>query len=276
VTELVDSHAHLQEAEFEGDRDDVVRRAGAAGVPWVVVPGVDAATSEAARRLAERHAGVVFAAGYHPHEARHCDAAAVAAVRELLSHPGAVAVGEIGLDYYRMHSPREEQLAALETMLRLAAETGKPVIIHCREAHDDLLPLLTAWSHSQGGGIDGRPLGVMHYYSGDTALAESYLNLGFLISVHTSVTHPNSERLRSVAATLPLGGLLLETDSPYGAPQAHRGKRNEPAWIVEAAKAVAQARAMPLEEVASATTANARRLFPTLATAPAMAARASS
>lgn len=150
----------------------------------------------------------------------------------------------------------------MRRQLETAGRVAKPVAVHAREAHDAMLPLLAAWSQEMGGCLpDGRPLGVMHYFSGDAALARRYIELGFVISVHTSVTHPKASRLAAVAGELPLDRLVLETDSPYGAPQRHRGKRNEPAYVAEAAARVAELRGLPVEHIAEATTLTALRLF---------------
>jgi len=269
VTGLFDTHAHLQEPEFDADRDAVLARARAAGVRRIVVPAVDLKTARAAIALAERLDGVYATAGYHPHEASALTPEGLQSIVALLDHPLVVAVGEVGLDFYRMHSPREAQLSVFEAMLSLAARQAMPVIVHCRDAWGEMLPILDGWSRGRRGA--DRPLGVMHYYTGSVEDALRYVEMGFLISVHTSVTHPRSQALRDVAAALPLTSLVIETDSPYGAPQAHRGRRNEPAYAVEAAKAVAAARGCSLEAVAAATTANAARLFGldvTLAAAP--------
>jgi TatD DNase family protein len=146
--------------------------------------------------------------------------------------------------------------------LETAARVQKPVAVHARDAHDDMYPLLAAWSREMGGRLaDGRPLGVMHYFSEGVELAHRYIELGFLISIHTSVTHPKAAQLQSVARDAPLDALVIETDSPYGAPQRHRGRRNEPVYVVEAAAQIASLRAISTEEVAGATTANALRLF---------------
>jgi TatD DNase family protein len=258
---LVDTHAHIQEPDFRDDVDAVIVRAGEAGVGAIIVPGVDAETSEAAAWLADRHPAVYFAAGFHPHEAARMDSASLARVRSLLSHPKAVAVGEVGLDFYRMHSPRQAQERTLEAMLDLARETRLPVIVHTRDAAQEVERALRSWALRNRPAYEGRPLGVLHYYSGDLAQARRYLAMGFLISVHTSVTHPRATLLREVVKDLPLEALVLETDSPYGAPQAVRGARNEPAYVVEAAKRVAQLKGLRLDEVAQATSANAERLF---------------
>jgi TatD DNase family protein len=261
VPTFIDTHAHIQEPEFKDDVDAVVRRAQDAGVAAIVVPGVDVETSENAAWLADRHPGLYFAAGIHPHEASRFDAGALRQIRGLLDHPRAVAVGEIGLDYYRMHSPRADQLSTFQAMLDLASERLLPVIVHCRDAEGDVLPALKSWSLRNHGAYGDRPLGVMHYFSGSPEEARIYVDLGFLISVHTSVTHPKAFKLRQVAEELPLDSLVIETDSPYGAPQTKRGKRNEPAFVVESAAKIAELRGLPLNAVASATTANAARLF---------------
>ncbi|HXH23001.1 MAG TPA: TatD family hydrolase [Dehalococcoidia bacterium] len=258
---FVDTHAHIQGPEFQADIDSVVRRAEAAGVARIIVPGVDAETSAAAALLSDRFPSLYFAAGYHPHEASRLDRAALRGIAGLLSHPKAVAVGEIGLDYYRMHSPRRDQLAAFEAMLDLALERKLPVIVHCRDAADDISVKLEEWSLRAAPVFGGRPLGVLHYFSGTPEEAARYVELGFLISVHTSVTHPRADQLRRVAAEAPLHALVIETDSPYGAPQSVRGKRNEPEFVSEAAAKIAEVRGLTLEGVAQATTANAARLF---------------
>ncbi len=261
MLDLFDTHAHLQEPEFENDLDAVVARAHDAGVTSVLVPGVDARTSEAALALAGRHEGIFVAAGYHPHEASHFGGREAGVIEALLARPPVVAIGEIGLDFYRLHSPREAQLHVFEAMLDLAARHALPVIVHCREDSEALYPLIAGWAKRVAGAFGRRPLGVMHYFAGDVPEARRYVELGFLISVHTSVTHSKSERLREVAAAVPLDRLVIETDSPYGAPQAHRGKRNEPAHVIEAAAAIARLRGLTPAEVARVTTANALRLF---------------
>ena len=260
MIDLIDTHAHLQEEEFAADREAVVDRARAAGVGTVIVPAVDGETAARAVELAEKHEGLYATAGYHPHEASHLTDAALARVEALLDEPKVVAVGEIGLDFYRLHSPREAQIEALARQLALAERHAVPVVIHCRDAWDELSPVLEPWARRAAVAFAGRPLGVLHYFAGDVAEARRYYELGFLISIHTSVTHPRAQALRDVARDLPLEALVIETDSPY-APQAQRGRRNEPAFVVEAAKQIAAERGVELEKVAQATTANARRLF---------------
>ncbi len=259
--DLVDTHAHIQGPEFDTDRDEIIKRALTAGVVAIVVPGVDADTSEQAVRLAERHAGVYAAVGYHPHEASKMTPAGVRQIEALAAHPKTIAIGEIGLDFYRRHSPAEHQTEALQAMLDVADRGRLPVIVHQRDAAEAVWQALEPWARHVRPAFGDRPIGVMHYFSGDIDDARRYTGLGFLISIHTSVTHPKSETLRGVAREAPLETLVLETDSPYGAPQSHRGKRNEPALVVEAAAKVAEVRGTTIDAVAGATTANACRLF---------------
>lgn len=261
MTRLVDTHAHIQGHEFDDDRDDTVRRAVEAGLVAIVVPGVDLESSVAAVRLAERHETVYAAAGYHPHEASRLDQAGREAVESLLAHERVVAVGEIGLDFYRNHSPREAQIEAIEFQLGLAAKYGLPVIVHNRDSQETLWPMLRSWAASARASFADQPLGVMHYFSGTPEEAAAYTDLGFMISIHTSVTHPKADLLRSVVAETPVESLVIETDSPYGAPQVLRGKRNEPAFVREAAVKIGEVKQTNEEAIAVATTANAARLF---------------
>jgi TatD DNase family protein len=258
---LVDTHAHIQGVEFTDDLDAVVERAEAAGVSQIVAPAVDLESAKASLLLAGRYEGVYATAGYHPHDANTLTGAALAEVDALLAQPKVVAVGEIGLDYFRFHSTREEQLETIEKMLALAERHAMPVIVHCRDAWDDMEAVLTPWARRVASAFDGRPLGVLHYFSGTVEQARSYIDLGFVISLHTSVTHPRSAQMREVASALPLESLVIETDSPYGAPQAYRGKRNEPSYVVESCKRIALERGISETLVAEMTTANARRLF---------------
>lgn len=259
---LFDTHTHLQAPEFDNDRDAVLLRARQAGVVGLLVLGWDVASSEAAIALAEAEDDVVAASGCHPHDARTMDDPSWERLTELAHHPNVTVVGEIGLDFYRNLSPRDTQIEVFRRQLELATEVAKPVAVHCREAHEALLPLVEAWSRRQGGRLpDGRPLGVMHYFSGDAVLAERYVELGFLCSVHCSVTYPKARPTQEVVRRLSLDTLVVETDSPYGPPQSRRGERNEPAYISEAVAKVAALRGEPAERIAEVTTENAVRLF---------------
>jgi TatD DNase family protein len=257
---FVDTHAHIQGDEFTADLDAVIARSHEAGVAQMVLPAVDLATAEAGLMLARRFGGLYVGAGYHPHEASLFTPAAQQAIEALLPDEKVVAVGEIGLDYYRIHSSVEEQIGAFALQLDWAVAHLLPVIVHCRDAWDDAAPLLESFAQRAAPVFDG-PVGVLHYYTHDVATAQRYVELGFIVSIHTSVTHPRAAQLRDVAGALPLEALVIETDSPYGAPQARRGKRNEPAYVVEAARQIAEVRGLGVDEVAAATSANARRLF---------------
>jgi TatD DNase family protein len=259
---LVDTHSHIHDREFDADRAATIVRARNAGVEAIVALGVNAANSRAAVELAEQHGVVFAAAGVHPHDAKDATDVDLDALEELARHPRVVMVGEVGLDFYRNLSPRDVQLRVLRRQLASAARVSKPVAVHAREAHSSMLPLIEEWSGDLGGALpDGRPLGVMHYFSEDAALALRYIELGFVISVHTSVTHPKATQLVDVVRQAPLEHLVLETDSPYGAPQSHRGKRNEPAYVADAAVKVAEIKGVPVEDVGETTTTNALKLF---------------
>jgi TatD DNase family protein len=261
---FIDTHAHIHDGEFTRDLDEAIVRAVAAGVELIVTLGTNLESSQRAVALAERTPHVLAAAGVHPHDAAEATDADLDALEQLAQHPLVALVGEIGLDFYRNLSPKEQQLRALRRQLETARRTGKPVAVHARDAHDTMLPLLRQYAGEAGGALpDGRPLGVMHYFSGDAALARAYVDLGFVISIHTSVTHPKSETLRDVAKSIPMERMVIETDSPYGAPQAYRGKRNEPAYVVEAAKKIAEVRGVSTDAVAEATSRTALRLLRT-------------
>ncbi len=258
---FVDTHTHLQGDEFAEDVAEVIARAREAGVEQLVIPGVDVETSRAAIALAEAYDGIFAAAGFHPHEASRLTDEALEEIEAMLAHPKAVAVGEIGLDYYYEHSSRDAQLACIESMLELSERHKLPVIVHCRDAWQDAAEVLAPWANRVQAAFAGRPVGVMHYFTGTLEQARFYTDLGFVISVHTSVTHKKQAELRETVSQLPLQSLVIETDSPYGAPQAYRGRRNESAYVVEVAKQIADLQSVSLEAVAAATSANAAWLF---------------
>jgi TatD DNase family protein len=260
MTEFVDTHAHIH-SDFDA-ADGAITRAAAAGVSRILTLGVTLNDSRSAIALSERHGGVLAAAGVHPHDAKDVTDGDLDALEALVAHPRVAVVGEIGLDFYRDLSPREVQRRVLLRQLDIAARTAKPVAIHARDAHGEMLSLLEPWARRAGRSLPGgRPLGIMHYFSADLDLALRYIELGFLISIHTSVTHPKALTLQQVARSAPMTSLVVETDSPYGAPQRYRGERNEPAYVIESAAKVAELRGMSIESVAGATTANALRLL---------------
>jgi TatD DNase family protein len=251
---LFDTHAHVQMRQFASDRDAVIAAAFAAGVARMVVPGVDVPTSRDAIALAARYPGRLYAAaGTHPHDATTLDAAALDAERELAQSGAVVAIGEIGLDFYRNLSPRETQIAALAAQLALAREVHLPVILHNRESHAEMVAALRA--HGQG------VRGVFHCFIGDRAMARDALDLGFWLSFAGPVTYPKNTELADVAAWAPLDRIVVETDCPYLTPQPLRGKRNEPRHVALTARFIAERRGMPFEDFARATSANAAALF---------------
>jgi TatD DNase family protein len=258
---LIDSHAHLDSRKFDSDRRQVVERAGAKGVQTIVNPGADLPSSRQAVALAARRwAGVeIYAAvGVHPHDAKTLSAEALAELRTLAQdEPRVVAIGEIGLDYYRDLSPRAVQRRAFESQLALAGQLRLPVIVHSRDAQDDLMAILRNWL--KGAGMN--PGVVLHCFPGDVAMAEEALGLGFYLGIGGPVTYQNARVLPEVVKAAPLERLLLETDCPYLPPHPHRGQRNEPAYVALVAAKVAQLQGRPVAEVAAVTTANARSLF---------------
>jgi TatD DNase family protein len=263
---LVDTHAHLHDPAFDTDRAAVIARARAAGVAGFLNIGTDVPTAAAAVALAAAEPDIYAAVGIHPHDASTADAAALARIATLARAPRVVAIGEIGLDYYRDHSPRPVQRVAFVAQLQLARAVRKPVLLHCREAHADLLDVCAAEGVDAVGGI-------LHCFSGDLAVARRGIDLGLLISIAGPVTYPSARRLAEVVGALPLDRLVIETDCPYLPPQPWRGQRNEPAYLPVTAARVAELLGVSVETVAGATTANAARLLALppfgLATAPA-------
>lgn len=263
---MIDSHAHVHFPQFDDDRDAVIERARKAGLLAIVEIGTNLASSRAAVTLAEEHDVVYATVGVHPHDADNLrlhtvGQAVLDELRALARHPKVVAIGEIGLDYYRDLSPRPTQRRAFLEQLRLAADLELPVVIHSRDAHDDVLATLRDWVSSLPmGGIEGE-LGVMHTYAAGPERLDEVMRMGFSIGLSGPVTFSNARRLREVARMVPLDRLLVETDCPYLTPEPHRGKRNEPAYVRHVAEAIGRARGISTEKVAEATTDNARRLF---------------
>lgn len=255
---LVDSHAHLDDPAFSPDLGLVLARAQAGGVAVMVAIGCGLESCRAALELAGRYPQVYAALGFHPHDARNLGAGDLEELARLARHPKVVALGEMGLDFYRNLSPRESQVEAFRAQLELASRLGLPVIVHSRQAQEETWAILREWAVKRQ---ESRPLGVMHCFSGDLALARRYLELGLLISLAGPVTYDNARRAAEVARGFPLEGLLVETDCPYLAPAPYRGRRNEPGYLVATVERIAQIRGCPPEEVARATAENALRLF---------------
>jgi TatD DNase family protein len=261
---LVDTHCHLALLAERGLLDAALESAVSSGLERIVSIGLDLEDSDRTRALAEEHGEVVFTVGWHPHCRRPPDAAELAAMRSLLDHPRAVALGEIGLDlYFRPgyhETPLEVQLRSLRAMLDLAEDADKPVVVHDREAHREIVEVLGAFARRRGASLE-RPVGVLHCFSGDEWLAEWAVEHGFLCSFAGPVTFPGSHGLRRVAARLDDRALVVETDAPFLAPVPHRGEPNLPGYVVHTARALATARGQSLETIAATTSANARRLF---------------
>ena len=250
---LIDSHAHIQLDRFDADREAVLKRAQAAGVQTILVIGFDLETSRRAVVLAEKHDQIYATVGMHPHNAKDLDNETVRIFRELAAHPKVVALGEMGLDYYRDLSPRPIQKEAFERQLDLAEELALPIVIHNREAYHDILPILQARR--------GRTHGVMHCFSGDIEIMHQSLALGFYIGIGGPVTYRKADALQEVARKAPADALLVETDCPWLAPQFRRGKRNEPAYVRATAEKIAELRGISLEEIGTITVRNFEDLF---------------
>ena len=250
---LIDSHAHIQLDKFDADREAVLERAQEAGVHAMMVIGVDLKTSHRAIALAEKYDRIYATVGMHPHDAKDLDDETMRIFRDLAAPPKVVALGEMGLDYYRDLSPRPIQKAAFERQLDLAEELDLPIVIHNREAYHDIVPILQARR--------GRVRGVMHCFSGDVEIMRQSLALGFHIGIGGPVTYRKSDALREVAQKVPADALLVETDCPWLAPQFRRGKRNEPAYVRATAEKIAELRGVSLEEIGEMTTQNFEGLF---------------
>jgi TatD DNase family protein len=253
---LIDSHCHLDMDAYAGDLEAVLRRAASEGVIGVITVGADFVSSRQALLLARKYPMVKAAVGVHPHDVAKTSDADWDGLLQLVEdgQKHIVGWGEIGLDYAKNHSPHDAQRREFARQMELAASARLPVIIHDREAHDDVLAALRA-SQARAHG------GVLHCFSGDWPLAKKILDLGLYISLSGVVTFKNAAALQEVAANVPLDRLLVETDGPFLAPHPWRGKRNEPAWVVKTAERIAAVRGISLAELAAATVANTEKLF---------------
>lgn len=250
---LVDTHAHLQWTSFDKDREDVIKRARDAGVEVAINIGFDIDGSKEAIRLAEEYEGLYATVGIHPHNASQFSQAILNNIENLAKDPKVVAIGEIGLDYYRNLSPRRAQKEAFEAQLLLAQQLELPVAIHDRESLSDVLKILSKFK--------GKISGVMHCFSGSREMAKECISSGFYISFAGPITYPNAHKLQRVAEWIDLNKILIETDSPWLAPQAMRGRRNEPAFLSFIAERIADLKGISLNELAEVTTENAKRVF---------------
>lgn len=262
---LIDSHCHLDFPHFDEDRDDVLARAQAAGVEAIITIGIDIAHSAAAIALAERYPQVYATVGVHPNDCAGFGPQTLVELRELAGHPKVVAIGEIGLDYYWDRTPPAIQKQIFQQQLDLSAELGLPVVIHDRNADDDVRVQLDAWATS--GSLPGSPLsrrpyaGVLHSFSGDLAMAEEAYGWGFVLGLAGPVTFKNARDLHALIPHLRPDRLMIETDAPFLTPHPYRGKRNEPARVRLVAEKLAELWQMPVAEVARMTTVTARTFY---------------
>jgi len=256
MTTVIDTHCHLADAQFRGDIEAVIARASAAGVAQMVSVGAigpienDRLTVE----IAERHEDVFAAVGVHPHDARECTPERIAQLRDLATSKKVVAIGESGLDFHYMHSPPEAQEASLRAHLALATELGLPIVIHCRDAERRLAEIV------REAGIPPRG-GVIHCFTGDANAAREFLALGFCISFSGIITFKNSAPIREAGSIVPDERVMVETDAPYLAPEPHRGKRNEPAYVNRTLETLANLRRADARALGAQVIANAARLF---------------
>ena len=255
--DLVDSHAHIDFPQFAEDRDVMLERARAAGVSALLAIGTGPGPEklDSALPFAEQYDWIYASIGIHPHEAKQVTPQHLEQLTELAKHPKVIAWGEIGLDYFYDHSPREAQHIVFRDQMALAAQAKLPIIIHCRDAWPDCLQLLDeVWKPTGIGGI-------LHCFTGTLEQARRGLEAGFMISFAGNSTYPKTQNIRDVAREIPLDRILIETDAPFLAPQPYRGKRNEPAYVAEVARTLASVRNLSPEEFASSTAANFRRFF---------------
>ena len=250
---IFDTHCHLNLEDFTPDREAVFQRAIDAGVGHFLNVGIDLEKSREAVALAERFGNVYATVGLHPHDASQFSEEVFEAFRQLARHKKVVAIGEVGLDYFRNHSPQDVQKKVFSRFVALAQELNLPLVIHCREAYSDVFSILR-----ESGSVHR---GLMHCFSGNAEHLKEALALGFHISIAGPVTYKKNDELRSLAALVPRDRIVVETDAPFLPPEPYRGKRNEPAWIVQTVKRIAAVRGEDYEAMAETMTQNAKQLF---------------
>lgn len=258
--QLIDTHCHLDFEMYDADRPEVIERAAAAGVVRILNPAIDAVTGAGILELADAHPAIFAAVGIHPNSTASFQPGDLAPIEAQANHPRVVAIGEIGLDYYRDWSPPAQQRNAFEAQLELAARRSLPVIIHNREASADVLAVLETWVRTLPDSLRARP-GVLHSFSAPWQEAEKALALGFYLGFTGPVTYKKAHELRQVAERVPLDRLLVETDGPFLTPHPHRGQRNEPAYVRFVAERIAALHGISTDALAEATTHNALALF---------------
>lgn len=252
---FIDSHAHIQLSQFDADRAAVIQRCSSSNVTTILVIGFNLESSLGAVALADQYTQIYATVGLHPHDATDLTSDVLKTFRDLLCHPKVVALGEIGLDYYRNLSPKEIQKDSFEKQLDLAEDSEIPIIIHNRDAYMDILPILEARK--------GKVKGVLHCFTGDVEMMHRCLDLGFYIGLGGIVTYPTARDVHQVAKEVPIDRLLIETDCPWLTPQFRRGKRNEPAYVTEVASKIAEFRNTLVELIGDITSKNFYDLFGT-------------
>lgn len=252
---LIDSHCHLDFPDLEAERDEVIARAGEAGVALMVTISTRVRRFDSIRAIAEAYPNVFCSVGTHPHNAGEEEGIPAAEIISLAEHPKVVAIGEAGLDYFYDKAPRDAQAAGFRTHIAAARETGLPLVIHARDADDDVAAILRDET-----GKGAFPF-ILHCFSSGRSLAETGVELGGYVSFSGILTFKKSEELRAIARDLPRDRLLVETDAPYLAPTPHRGKRNEPAYVAHTAAVLADTLGISNDEIAEITTENALRIF---------------
>ncbi|GAB4509463.1 MAG: TatD family hydrolase [Anaerolineae bacterium] len=257
---LIDTHCHLNFDSYDADRTAVMARAAEAGVNQIIIPATDLNTSREALDLAHTHTGIYAAVGIHPNSTADFTPAMIDAIRTLAAEAKVVAIGEIGLDYYWDNSPPDTQKRAFQAQLDLAAELQLPVIIHNRDASEDVMAMLESWVRDIPEALRARP-GVLHSFSAPPDIAERALAAGFYLGFTGPITFKKADELRHIAARVPLERLLVETDGPFLTPHPYRGQRNEPAYVFHVADRLAALHQMTTEKMGEITTANAQHLF---------------
>ncbi|HKJ05093.1 MAG TPA: TatD family hydrolase [Geopsychrobacteraceae bacterium] len=251
---LIDTHAHLDGSQFNQDREETIARAHESGISKILTVGCDLESSQSSIDLAAKHKDIYAAVGIHPHDSAKCNETAIDRLREMQKQPKVVAIGEIGLDFFRNLAPRDKQREAFRRQIRLAKEVGKPIIVHDRDAHDEVLQMLREENAASVGG-------VLHCFSGDLKMARACIELGFYLSFPGTITYPKNEEVRDIVRAISIDRMLVETDCPYLSPQKFRGKRNEPAYVRYTAEKIAEVKSLSIEDVARVTSRNAFDLF---------------
>lgn len=251
---LIDTHAHLDGDRFKEDLDAVITRAKNQGVETIITVGCDLESSRASVNLSHNHSNLYATVGIHPHDALSLTTEVLAQLNLLAQQDKVVAIGEIGLDYYRNHCSHDQQQQAFRQQIQLAHQCNLPIVVHDREAHDDVMQILVEEDAQKVGG-------VLHCFSGDLAMAKRCIEMGFYLSFTGTITYPKNNEMREIIRHIPTEHILVETDCPYLAPQNWRGKRNEPAYVVKTAEKIAEIKGLTLSDIARITSLNAHKLF---------------